>query len=313
MSYFWSVILVEALLAAGMATRVFTLYLEGQFSNFSFSRAFDHWFHAGKEDDIHTERDREEIKTLHILTATVVHVFLLPQLYMLVLVGREKTTIVFQFIFVLLLILYTGVTQGHGLHSILQHTQPCDKEGTCVHKSWSWFLFTNLLVFVSIIMVRLMFHTRCKSWLLGVRVVGPLLDFMVSRKVREYQGLCLLLALSATTVSGFSVLSDRRSIMGGLTVGVAVADLISSFLTLAGLLGLVSIYLLTHYGHSHRRVVPRSALEAALLGLAEEHAEVLQGDTRISSVKYSPFTKSCSPGASEQRLNPNQDWLKDVM
>ena len=40
--------------------------------------------------------------------------------------------------------------------------------------------------------------------------------------------------------------------------------------------------------------MPRSALEAALLGLAEEHAEVLQGDTRISSVKYSPFTMSKS-------------------
>ena len=51
----------------------------------------------------------------------------------------------------------------------------------------------------------------------------------------------------------------------------------------------------------------------ALLGLAEEHVEVLQGDTRISSVKYCPFTKSCSPGASKQRLYPNQDWLKDVV
>ena len=259
MSYFWPVILVEALLAAGMVTRLLTLHLEGQFSNFSFSEAFGHWFHGARQDDLHIESDREQIKTVHILTATVVHVFLLPQLYMLVLVGREKTTIVFQFIFVLLLIIYTGVTQGHDLHSILQHKESCGEEGTCAHRSWSWFLFTNLLVFVSIILVRLLFHSRCKSWLLGFRVLGPLLDFLVSRKVREYQGLCLLLALSATTVSGFSVLSDRKSIMGGVTVGLAVTDFLSSLFTLAGLLGLVSIYLLTHYGHSHSHSPRRAA------------------------------------------------------
>ena len=129
--------------------------------------------------------DKENIKVMHMLFSLLVHVLLVPQLYMMVIVTKEKTTLMLQLILVILLLIFTASTQG--LLSILKYDKSCQERNTCMHRNWAWFLFLNIVVFVSIILVRLLYNLRWREWLLNIKVLGPILDFLVSRKCRDFQ------------------------------------------------------------------------------------------------------------------------------
>ena len=279
-----AVLVVEFLLLAALVSRIVAMYLAGQFQDFALATTVSVVFSGASMEEI----DRENMATFHILSSTVGHVLLVPQLYMLVVVSREEVTLVLQLVLVLLLVVLTAVTQG--VHAALKTGDACEDKHLCLHQTWGWFLFLNILLFVTIIGVRLLFHIRLKSWLLGFRMVGPILEFLVSRKCRDYQALCLLLSLSAATLSGMVSNAERLS-TSSLSVGAVVTDLVSCLLTLAALMVLVGLYLLTHCTYAHSKVVTHHHLGRVLHLLGENHREVLRGDLAISRDKYCPYTR----------------------
>ena len=132
----------------------------------------------------------------HVITG-MGYVVIVPQLVMLVLVAEEKTSMMMQFILTVVILVMTGVTQTvqtiQNLHS--QREDTCLQRRTCAHHSWGWYFFVNNVWFSVTVLIRLLFNLRWKTWLTGLRVVGPLLAFLTSRKCREFQALCLMACL----------------------------------------------------------------------------------------------------------------------
>ena len=280
-----SVLVVELLLLSGVVSRLLAMHLAGQLQDFTLAGTLTALFSDSNKLEM---IGKENIKTFHIVSSVLGHVLLVPQLCMLVLVAPEKVTVVLQLVLVILLTVFTALTQG--IHAMLQSDVSCQVRGTCMHRSWGWVLFINILLFVTIIGVRMLFHIRWKTWLLSFKVIGSIIEFLVSRKCRDYQALCLLLALSATTISGLVISTDHTD-SSDVPVAAVVTDLVSCLCTVAGLLSLVGIYFLGHYSYSHRRVVTQQRLDVELRRLAQEHHQVLSGDRTVSSNKYCPYTR----------------------
>ena len=294
----WLVVLIEVLLLAGVGFKMLSLHLDGEFDGFAL--VFTDFFRLFSADEL--EEDKNIVKTFHIDLSMVVHVTLIPQLYMLVLVTREKVTLVGQLVLVVLLLIFTVLTEVKGIIHAGREELTCQERATCLHRSFGVFLFVNILIFLSLILVRLVFHLRWKTWLLSFKVVGPLLAFLTSRKCREFQALCLLISLGATTLSA---LTRPSPIMSQPVVAAVLTDLLSCLLLLCGLLALLHLYSLSHDSHNHRSLATEGELETALHRLGEEHNEVLTKSLHRSTIKYSPFTRSCRPVTSRQYLGQN--------
>merc|ERR1719193_1311060 len=234
------------------------------------------------------------------------HVVLVPQLLMLVLVAEEKTSMVLQFIFMVIIFLVTATT--HVLSDTIKakREETCSERGSCTHNSWGWYFFINNIWFSVTVLIRLLFNLRWRTWITGLRVVGPLLAFLTSRKCREFQALCLMACLGATTLSGLVLHTTGLSREGEVpSTGTIVAASLTCLLTFAALSLLLAAYLLPHFSFNHRTVVPEAELRAALERLGEAHREELS--RRWWDGRYSPFT-----GTGEARLPPQQIFSKQL-
>ena len=90
------VLMVELLLLAGIITRLVSMSLNGQLDNLT-NITF------GKDGIGMKENDMDSLTNVHIITSMIGHVFVVPQLVMLVLVAKESVTVVIQFVLALLL------------------------------------------------------------------------------------------------------------------------------------------------------------------------------------------------------------------
>ena len=148
------------------------------------------------------------------MASVVGHVFFVPQLLMLVLVAEEKTSMVLQFIFMVIIFLVTATT--HVLSDTIKakREETCSERGSCTHNIWGWYFLINNIWFSVTVLLRLLFNLRWRMWCTNLRVVGPLLAFLTSRKCREFQALCLMACLGATTLSGLVLYWSGSSING---------------------------------------------------------------------------------------------------
>jgi hypothetical protein len=275
---------VELLLIAGLAIGVLAMYDAGRLDGFNISEFFD--------------TDHKE-RMYHMLRSMMSVVLPLPQLYMLVMIAKEEATVVLQ---ALLVLIVFGLTLTTHLMRLVakdaEHEEQTDAMHNTAHLFCGSMLTINIFIFMSIITVRLIFHFRLRTCVVSLKVVGPVIDFLVSRKVRELQALCLLFALAATTYSGILLQHDE----GELTGGTVAVDVVAGLLTMAGLLVLLPVYLITHIGHNHRKVVREEDLVAALAELGSEHEGALRAGQACSSTKYLPYTRGVGPGDSGQFL-----------
>merc|ERR1712112_801505 len=102
---------------------------------------------------------------------------------------------VLQFILTVVILVMTAVTQGVQKTITAGKEETCLQRRTCAHNSWGWYFFINNVWFAATVLVRLLYNLRWRTWLTGLRVVGPLLAFLTSRKCREFQALCLMACL----------------------------------------------------------------------------------------------------------------------
>ena len=304
---------VEVLLLASAAMLFLTMHLAGELKQFSPLDALQALFNP-KGGDSKDRIEIEEMNTLneaslrnfHVMASMVGHVVLVPQLVMLVLVAEEKTSMVLQFILTVVILLTTGVTQAVQKTITAGKEETCLERRTCAHNSWGWYFFINNIWFSATVLIRLLFNLRWRTWLTGLRVVGPLLAFLTSRKCREFQALCLMACLGATTLSGLVLHTAGLSREGSApSTGTIVAASLTCLLTFAALSLLLAAYLLPHFSFNHRNVVTEAELTAALDRLGEAHRQELS--RRWWEGRYSPFT-----GAREARLPPQQTFSEQL-
>jgi len=306
---------VEVLLLASAAMLFLTMHLAGELDQFSPLDALDTLFNPEGSKDLDLE-DRNEmdvhiqnkvsLRNFHVMASMVGHVVLVPQLVMLVLMAKEKTSMVLQFILTVVILVVTSFTQAVQKTITNGMEETCLERRTCAHNSWGWYFFVNNMWFSITVLIRLLFNLRWRSWITGLRVVGPLLAFLTSRKCREFQALCLMACLGATTLSGLVLHTAGLSREGEVpSTGTIVAASLTCLLTFAALSLLLAAYLLPHFSFNHRTVVPEAELRAALERLGEAHREELS--RRWWDGRYSPFT-----GTGETRLPPQQIFSKQL-
>ena len=310
---------VEVLLLASAAMLFITMHLAGELDQFSPLDALQALFSPRGSKDLGHLKDLERrnemevhvqnkvsLRNLHVMASMVGHVVLVPQLVMLVLVAKEKTSMVLQFILTVVILLVTSLTQAVQKTITGGMEETCLERRTCAHNSWGWYFFVNNMWFSATVLIRLLFNLRWRSWLTGLRVVGPLLAFLTSRKCREFQALCLMACLGATTLSGLVLHTAGLSREGTVpSTETIVAASLTCLLTFAALSLLLAAYLLPHFSFNHRTVVPEVELRAALEKLGEAHREELS--RRWWDGRYSPFTET-----GEARLPPQQIFSKQL-
>jgi len=304
---------LEILLLASTAMLFLTMHLAGEFDQFSPLDALETLFnpqsHGNLEDRNEMEmqiQNEHSLRNFHVMASMVGHVVLVPQLVMLVLVAKEKTSMVLQFILTVVILLVTSLTQAVQKTISAGKEETCLERRTCAHNSWGWYFFINNIWFSATVLIRLLFNLRWRTWLTGLRVVGPLLAFLTSRKCREFQALCLMACLGATTLSGLVLHTAGLSREGSApSTGTIVAASLTCLLTFAALSLLLAAYLLPHFGFNHRNVVSEAELKAALERLGEGHRQELS--RRWWDGRYSPFT-----GSREARLPPQQIFSEQL-
>jgi len=303
---------VEILLLASTAMLFLAMHLAGELDQFSPLDALESLFDPqsqGNQEDRDVEvkiQNEDSLRNFHVMVSMVGHVVLVPQLVMLVLVGQEKTTMVLQFVLTVVILLVTSLTQAVQKTISADQEETCLERRTCAHNSWGWYFFINNIWFSATVLIRLLFNLRWRTWLTGLRVVGPLLAFLTSRKCREFQALCLMACLGATTLSGLLLHSAGLSRAGKVpSTETMVAASLTCLLTLAALSLMLAAYLIPHFSFNHRNVVPEAELRAAFERLGEAHREELS--RRWWDGRYSPFTGSC-----DARLPPQQIFSKQL-
>ena len=298
------VLLTEVLLLCGAAGMMASLYARGQLDK------VDHllnqiWDLASGEK----KYAEIETKTIHIITATFVHILLVPQLYILVVSANEKLTLALQLMLALLLMVLTLITQTVQtvLTDNIEDKGNCEERETCFHNHMAWMLFLNIVIFLTIIFIRVLFNMRLRNWIVGIRVVGPILEFFVSRRSKDFQSLILVINLMVTVLSGM-ILNTKQLYGSDLPEEIEsrtweiLLDLGSALLCLTGFLVLVLIFFHNHTMYSHTRLVSKQRLEQELASLGERHKQVLTKDREISKTKYCPVSRSARPVSSPQQL-----------
>merc|ERR1719239_1712355 len=120
------------------------MHLAGELDQFSPLDALQVLFsYQGTSEDrtIETEVDLHSLRNFHVKASMVGHVVLVPQLVMLVLVSKEKTSMVLQFILTVVILLTTGVTQALQKTITTHKEETCLERRTCAHNSWGWYFF----------------------------------------------------------------------------------------------------------------------------------------------------------------------------
>jgi len=300
--------LTEILLIGGAASRILSLYISGQLDG-EFVGLLDTAWHLSNGDTNVTDIDNTLAKSIHMVISTVIHMFVLPQLYILVVKADEKLTLVLQLVLAVLVMVTSLITQTLGtvLKNRLPNSSDCTERGTCLHNYMAWVLFINIIVFLLVIFIRVLFNMRCKGLILGFKIVGPLIEFCVSRRSKDFQALMLILILMMASLSGM-ILNTKQLYINSTpeqieaNIGPILLDLGSAMMCLTGMLCLVLIYFHSHTLVSHTKLVSGHRLDQELASMAERHKQVLTKDRKISKTKYCPVSRSAHPVKSPQLL-----------
>ena len=298
-------IFTEIMLIAGAASRILSLYVSGQLDQVGeVLHIRVHLLNGEKLEIKHTLEN-----TIHMVTSTVIHLFLLPQLYILVVTADEKLTQTLQLVLAVLVMVLTLVTQTIGtlLKNKIPDNPDCTIRGTCLHSYMAWVLFITIIAFLLVIFIRFLFNMRCRSLIVGFKIVGPLIEFVVSRRSKDFLSLMLILILMMTSLSGmilhtkqlYSTHSPEEIEASVLEI---LLDLGSAMLCLISMLCLVLVYFHSHTIISHTKLVSGHRLDMELASLGERHRQVLTKDTKISKIKYCPVSRSAQPVRSPQLL-----------
>ena len=300
-------IFTEIMLIAGAASRILSLYVSGQLDEVG--EVVHITVHLVNGEKRKLEINHALENTIHMVTSTVIHLFVLPQLYILVVTADEKLTQTLQLVLAVLVIVLTLVTQTLG--TLVKNKIPdysgCTDRGTCLHSYMAWVLFITIIAFLLVIFIRFLFNTRCRSLIVGFKIVGPIIEFAVSRRSKDFLSLMLILILMMTSLSGmilhtkqlYSTHSPEEIEASVLEI---LLDLGSAMLCLIGMLCLVLVYFHSHTIISHTKLVSGHRLDMELASLGERHRQVLTKDTKISKIKYCPVSRSAQPVRSPQLL-----------
>lgn len=295
----WAVVAAEALLVLTTSLTFLSLYLAGDLQDFSPLAAAD--LVVNRPPEGYSAEDMATLKVMHMTGSVVGDVLLLPQLFVLVIAVDERAGMVWQLLCVATLFTLTLLTQSVQ-KIIMNHAKSCHQDnyrGGGDHEAWGWWLFFNISWLLVTVVIRQLFGMRLRTRVTNLKAIGPVINFLVSRKSREYSALCLLASLGAAILSGLHIYTAALA-----HTGAVVAATLATVAMLGAQVALLAIYLVTHIGYGHLRAVGRGELEAAVARLGEEHREVLEASSYPR--KYRPFTRGVQARRPPQVLHPRQ-------
>ena len=290
------VLLAELLLISSAVGTYLSIYFDGRLEEMA--NFFDHWIRMQADDD---KSDISSIRTGCTLLSTITDIVLVPQLYMLVMMTNEALTLMLQFSLAVIVMALTLASRA--IREEATRVE-CEENETCFYSQASWIYAINLFLFLVIIFIRVLFKLRLKDSITRIRIIGPIIQFISSRKFKDFQALGLLIFLIvsvATRMEGeVKVMVNEKDEPDVQTALILLG--ISGTFSFWGFLVLILIYLESHHNYSHSHLVSHEELEEKLFALGERHKELLMKDRQVSKTKYCPYTRSAGPVRSGQHL-----------
>ena len=304
------VILAEVLLICGFALRILSMYFNEQLDHFNIWNSTlwaEELRGIGMVDKM---KHREASKALHMTIMSFVFFLVVPQLYLLTVMANETVTLVLQSV---LAILIMGLTVGFNVYTLMVVQVECSST-LCVHKNTAILLNLVIFVLMTIILVRMLLQLRFRKWILNIKVVGPFIHFLVSRRSKDFQVLLLMIFQIVTITSGM-ITNSTQFVDAALEKGPAAIenkilylilfDLLSALPCLGGMLVLILIYFHDHAEFSHSQLVSEVELDQELGFLGKRHSDVLLKDNLVSKTRYRPVTRlPYAPVSSGQLIVP---------
>merc|ERR1712126_281659 len=251
-------------------------------------------------------------KKRHVLLSTVVAMFILPHLFLLGLVPEGRMSLFLQMVMSIATIVLSifnfryqrGLLDTFHLcssHTRFQNWTTCTGRKSCNHKHSSWLLLITIGFFVITTILRILFRTKIKNLIIGIRILGPVVELGTSRRGRDFQALAMLLFLTYSIISGtvlnmgtkFRYVQDGDVVEGELPFSrlvEVIADTGATLLTVFWLLLLFWIYAQVHHRFTHTLLVEEDLFEEELEQLGEEFHDALI-DHEASMYGYHPVSK----------------------
>lgn len=245
----------------------------------------------------------KELRDLHVIMTVISSMILLPNLFLLGLFPEGRLSLFIQMVMSVAVIVITSfdVTTQTSLRERLSKNgtdkEYCKERKSCNHKDDVAYLYISILWFVATTIIRILFLTKLKSWLINLKCLGFYIKFLTSRRARDFVSLAMLLFLSFTIVSG-SALHKRCVFHPILSTTLdpwrkaqIVFDAVTTILTISWLLLLFWIYSQVHHKFTHTLRVETKVLEEELRKLGERHQNTLV-DHDVSIHGYCPMSRN---------------------
>ena len=254
----------------------------------------------------------KDLSRTHIILSSVSLLILLPNLFLLGLYPEVHISLILQFFlsFGTFVITSYNLKVLSVLHSQYENVfnstmNSCSQRHTCVHASSSWAVFVTIILFVVTTLLRLLFRTKVRSFIVNLKCIGRFVELYTSRRGRDFLSLTMLLFLAFSLTSGAVILSKRQIDDANNQDGMNSEFFIEaagSFVVVVWLLLLLWIYSQVHHRFTHTYNVKRSALDEVLAELVEQNIEGSE-EPDVSKFAYCPVSKNPEkPVCSGQRI-----------
>ena len=244
------------------------------------------------------DKSETVLKNLHILYATGGAHICLPVLFILGIIPEKLFSLMVQMVLSIITLVIT-ILQAEVLDQLKEFygDKDCTRRKSCNHKNVAGgLLYGIVIVFTLTTIIRCIFRTRVKQWIVGIRCLGPQIDFFASRHMRDFLALVLMLFLAFTLMSGIILYTNEKykeykdeDLVPKWDLAL---EMTSSCTTVFMLILSIWIYAQVHHRFTHTRRVEEAVLMAELEKLGEEHQKsIVDYDRqRIARSGYSPHT-----------------------
>jgi len=325
----YQIVSVEALLLAGFLLRIVAVFYSGQSQELSLAALGRLLADEGNFEP----RDQQSISTIHVLFSLLIYQVILPQAFLLSVRTENPLVSVWQLlIYVVVCVaaiannaiiridkeiikmnedLERLVTTVLSHQHVIEETDGCESKGLCFHKVWS--TYTNAIIFILIIIysIKVLYAFRMKQYIVNFEYFGPLLDFFVSKRMRDLVSLIFQAGLLGVNTSGMVYFSEstihnyidtqENRDNTAFLVTYLLLDVFANLLCTAGSVGIIFIYCSNHNIYSHGNcIVSTEFLNQKTEQLLKTHEHVLGENFELSREKYYPETRGVAPGHSGQ-------------
>ena len=242
--------------------------------------------------------DINQFRFLHVILAALSSMLFLPFLFLLGLIPEGRMNLIAQMVMSIIVIGISVANESIQRKITLHYNETYSGEEfkrtrkrSENHASVSTWIYVGVLAFVLSTMLRILFRTKLKKWLVNFKIIGFYINFFTSRTCRDFLSLAMLLFLSFTVVSGSCL---YKKITFQMYKDYKVEIILDAFiiaLTICWLLLLFWIYSQVHHRYTHTLKAETKVLDEELRKLGKRHEKTLL-DKEVGSHAYCPMSRN---------------------